>query len=504
MSDRAALIPLVGRLAKARVCVIGDVMLDRFVSGSVERISPEAPIPVLRVDAETAMLGGAGNVVRSLSGLGGRATLIAAVGDDDAGRAVRAHCDTVPALSAKLTTDPTRRTGIKTRFVAGPQQLMRADDETVGPLSPAAAAKVDGAVRAAVKRAGAVALSDYGKGVLSDDAIRAAVDAAADAGVPVVVDPKGTDFSCYVGADLITPNRAELAAASGLPTATDAEVVAAARAVMRTCGVKAVLATRSQDGMTLVTTLRGKAGVVHLPAERREVFDVSGAGDTVVAAVALALAAGAPLAEAAALANVAAGIAVGKVGTAAVYAEEVVDALRHQDLSDAEAKVLGLERVVEQTALWRRQGKRVGFTNGCFDLLHPGHVSLLAQARAACDRLIVGLNSDASVKRLKGRDRPVQNEAARAAVLASLGTVDCVTVFEDDTPLALIEAVRPDVLVKGADYAKKDVVGGAFVEKHGGRVVLATLEDGHSTTGTIARLAKGKTKSAAKSKESGR
>ncbi|MHC8507929.1 MAG: D-glycero-beta-D-manno-heptose 1-phosphate adenylyltransferase [Rhodospirillales bacterium] len=474
----------------ARVCVIGDAMVDRFIAGEVERISPEAPIPVLRVTGETEMPGGAGNVVRSIAGLGGRAKLLAAAGRDDAAARLRELTSDITGVQARFIVDAARRTGVKTRYTAGGQQMLRADDETAGPLSPAAAKQFAAAVAGAARGAGAVVLSDYGKGALSETVIRKAIDAADKAGVPVVVDPKGADFSRYLGADVITPNRKELAEASGMAAETDEEVVAAARHVMRTAGVKAVLATRSKDGMTLVTSLKGAKGVSHFAAEALEVFDVSGAGDTAAAAVALALASGAALQDAAAVANVAAGVAVGKAGTAAVSAEEVSAALRRGDYSDAEAKMMSLEQLLTRADAWRRAGRKIGFTNGCFDLLHPGHVSLLAQAKAKCGRLVVGLNSDASTRRLKGRGRPVQNEAARARVLASLADADAVVVFNDDTPMEIIRALRPDVLVKGADYKKRDVVGAAYVERAGGKVFLAGLEAGHSTTETVAKMKK--------------
>jgi len=332
---------------------------------------------------------------------------------------------------------------------------------------------------------GVMVLSDYGKGVLTDTLTARLIALAQAHGVPVVVDPKGADYRRYRGASLVTPNRKELHEATALPTGSDAEVEAAARAVVEGCGIAGVLATRSQDGMTL---LDATGAIHHLAAEAREVFDVSGAGDTVVATLAAALAAGLAVADAAALANVAAGIVVGKVGTAAVHAVELENALRHQDLEDAEAKILPLERAVERAEGWRRRGLSVGFTNGCFDLLHPGHLALLRQARAACDRLIVGLNSDSSVQRLKGPTRPVQSEAARSAVLASLSMVDGVVIFSDDTPLRLIETLRPDVLVKGADYTVETVVGADLVQGWGGKVVLATLEPGQSTTNTIRRM----------------
>ncbi|MGB8275410.1 MAG: D-glycero-beta-D-manno-heptose 1-phosphate adenylyltransferase, partial [Alphaproteobacteria bacterium] len=282
-----------------------------------------------------------------------------------------------------------------------------------------------------------------------------------------------------------TPNRRELAEAVGSALDGDDAIVAAARRVIDTCGIESVLVTRSSDGMTLVPA-RGNAQ--HVRAEAREVFDVSGAGDTVVAAVAVALAAGIPIPEATRLANAAAGIVVGKVGTAVVHADELVTALHAQDLLAGGEKIAALAAALDKVAGWRSKGLKIGFTNGCFDLLHPGHVSLLAQAKGACDRLVVGLNNDASVRRLKGDGRPVQSEAARAQVLASLASVDLVVVFADDTPIRLIEAIRPDVLVKGADYRHDQVVGADIVRAYGGRVVLADLVEGHSTTATIARM----------------
>jgi D-beta-D-heptose 7-phosphate kinase/D-beta-D-heptose 1-phosphate adenosyltransferase len=272
-----------------------------------------------------------------------------------------------------------------------------------------------------------------------------------------------------------------------MPVDGDEAIVAAARHLIETCGIVNVLVTRSQDGMTLVTR---DGQIDHLPAEAREVFDVSGAGDTVVAAMAAAIACGTPLAEAARLANVAAGIVVGKVGTAVVYASDLVVSLHHSELNAGESKVAGVDSAIEQIARWRHKGQKIGFTNGCFDLLHPGHISLVNQARAHCDRLVVGLNSDASVKRLKGDSRPVQSEAARATVLASLAAVDLVVIFEEDTPLELIAALRPDILVKGADYTIDQVVGADLVQGWGGKVVLAELAQGHSTTATIARMAR--------------
>lgn len=487
MTERQDLLALLDALPGARVLTVGDIMIDRYVHGDVERISPEAPIPVLSIRGRTAMLGGAGNVARNLVALGARGRFVATVGDDGAAGEVRDLLNKLDGIEANLIVAPGRQTSIKTRYLSRNQQLMRADWETAAPLPPETGALILDAASEAMNECAVVVLSDYGKGVLSGDAAAAIIDAARSAGKTVIVDPKGADFGRYRGAHVITPNRRELGEATGMPVAEDDEIVAAARSLIADCGIETVLVTRSRDGMTIVS---GEGGVTHLGAVAREVFDVSGAGDTVVSALAAALAAGARLELAAELANVAAGIVVGKVGTAAAYASEVTAALHHRDLSTAEAKVMAIEPAMDRVELWRRQGLKVGFTNGCFDLLHPGHVSLLKQAREAGDRLVVGLNSDASTSRLKGPERPIQTEAARAAVLASLASVDMVVIFSEDTPEGLIESLRPDILVKGADWAMDKVVGAEFVQGYGGHVLLVELEDGHSTTATISRMSK--------------
>jgi D-beta-D-heptose 7-phosphate kinase/D-beta-D-heptose 1-phosphate adenosyltransferase len=487
MSVAAVLAEIVTRLSRARVLCAGDVMLDRFVHGVVERISPEAPIPVLRVKEERVMLGGAGNVVRNLVALGASSAFMSVLGEDRAGSEVMTLLARETSVDNFIGVQPERRTSVKTRFVAGSQQLLRADEETIAALAPYDANRLVEDTRGEIGRVGALVLSDYGKGVLEQGVAEALIALGREAGVPIIVDPKGRDYTRYRGATVLTPNRKELSEATDMPATTDEEVVAACRKIIETCGVETVLATRSQDGMTLVT----KDGrVEHMPAEAREVFDVSGAGDTVVATLAAALAAGADLSSACHLSNLAAGIVVGRVGTAAVPHADLLAAAHHLEVGASESKVVSLEEAREVVDKWRRQGHRVGFTNGCFDLLHPGHVSLLRQSRQACDRLIVGLNSDASVSRLKGPTRPVQSEMARATVLASLASVDLVVIFNEDTPLKLIRALLPDVLVKGADYTVDTVVGADIVQANGGRVMLAKLEDGFSTTSTIARLTK--------------
>jgi D-beta-D-heptose 7-phosphate kinase/D-beta-D-heptose 1-phosphate adenosyltransferase len=472
----------VRRFPRATVLVVGDALLDRFLYGTVTRVSPEAPVPVIAIENEAMMPGGAGNVVRNITALGAAAAFVSVIGDDKPGSDLTGLVGGQPNVEPWLLVQGGRVTGTKTRFVASGQHLLRADHEQTDAIHPRLADRMVRIAGDAMAATGVVVISDYRKGVLAGDVPARLIAAARQAARRAIVDPKGTDFSRYAGADIITPNRRELAEATGMAVDREAELVAAARKLKAAHGFGAVLVTRSEDGMTL---LEGDA-VHHYPAEAAEVFDVSGAGDTVVATLAAGLAAGLPTAIAARLSNIAAGIVVGKTGTAVVRAEEILAALSPE--ASTLRKVVGREQAIEAVERWRRKGWRIGFTNGCFDLLHPGHIHLLDQARAACDRLVVALNSDASVRRLKGESRPIQPEAARAAVLASVAAVDLVTVFEQDTPVELIRQLRPDVLVKGADYTRETVVGGDLVEAWGGRVLLAELKPGHSTTATVARM----------------
>ncbi len=486
MSDPTDLISLVEGLGAAKVLCVGDVILDHFQYGRVERISPEAPIPVLKLERQDTMLGGAGNVVRNLAALKSHVRFFSVVGNDHDGREVKILLADQGVNDAPLIDDK-RRTSIKTRFLADGQQMLRTDRETDIALDGEKEKELIDAVQGAMADCNVMVLSDYRKGVLTRSALKTLIESARKTGITVIVDPKGNDYSLYQGAGILTPNRRELTEATHMAVDTDAQIIAAAEKLITDHRIDAVLVTRSRDGMTLV---QAEGEPCHLSAEAQDIFDVSGAGDTVVAALAAALSTGAGLEDAARLANVAAGIVVGKVGTAVASADDVIGALHHQHLSSGEAKVMALEQALDRIDQWRRRGKSIGFTNGCFDLLHPGHISLLQQAASACDRLIIGINSDTSIKRLKGDDRPVQSEAARAAVMASLSHVDLIIIFAEDTPLQLIEAIKPDVLVKGADYTVATVVGAEIVQAYGGRIVLAELSPGHSTTATIARLAR--------------
>jgi D-beta-D-heptose 7-phosphate kinase / D-beta-D-heptose 1-phosphate adenosyltransferase len=475
---------LLGALAgfsTARILVVGDVMLDRFVYGRVSRISPEAPVPVLAVEREVMSLGGAGNVARNVVSLGGRATLIGGKGNDAAGAALDTLMTRETGIGNALVALAGARTTEKIRYIADQQQVMRADSETPWPGAGEGLAEV----RAALAQHDVLVISDYAKGFLPPALVKALIALARAQDKPVIVDPKGAQCGHYDGATLITPNRQEAGLATGIEIDSDqAAATAAERLLTALPGLGAALITRGGDGLTLLA--RGQ-DAVHIPARRREVFDVSGAGDTVVAALALALAAKSDFADAARLANLAAGIAVTKVGTAAVTAEEIAGELQSRQLESAEKKIVPAARAQEWLDLWRTKRNRIGFTNGCFDLIHPGHISLLNQARARCDRLVVGLNADASVRKLKGEDRPIQDEMARALVLASLAMVDLVVIFHEETPDRLIRALRPDLLVKGADYKREEIVGAEFVSSYGGEVLLAQLVPHQSTTDLIDR-----------------
>lgn len=472
----------VRQLKRASVLVVGDAMLDRYVYGQIKRISPEAPVPILTVEREVAMPGGAGNVVRNLTALGAAVAFLSVVGDDQAGSDLTGLIGGQPGVEPWLLVQGGRATTSKTRFIASGQQIMRADHEIARAIHERLADRLVRIAADTVAATSVMVLSDYNKGVLAGEVPARLIAAARAAGRRVVVDPKGLDYGRYAGADVITPNRAELALATGLPVETEEEIVAACRALRDAHGFGAVLVTRSEDGMTLLDA----DGLHHFPAEAPEVHDVSGAGDTVVAVLAAGMASGLALPVAARLANIAGGLVVGKVGTAVARENDLLEALTPE--RGTLRKVMRRASAAEQVERWRQRGWRVGFTNGCFDLLHPGHVHLLEQARSWCDRLVVGVNADTSVKRLKGPTRPIQQEAARAAVLASLSTVDLVTVFDEDTPVELIRLLRPDVLVKGADYSVDQVVGGELVQEWGGVVKLAELLPGNSTTATVARI----------------
>ncbi len=480
-------------IGRQTVLCVGDLMLDDFVYGEVARISPEAPAPVIAVDRENLIVGGAGNVARNITSLGARCLFVGVIGDDIAGRTLKAALGSRNSrIAARLVVDRSRPTTRKLRFVSERHSthLLRADWEVARPVSARIEAALIRHALALLPRAGAVVLSDYAKGALTPRVLRAVISRARKLKKPVIVDPKSADLSIYRGTTIITPNRKELAEATRQPVGTVAELAMAAEALAREVRSEAVLVTMSEQGMLLHAR---RAKPVHVPAYSVKVRDVSGAGDTVVAVLALMLALRADFESAMRAANAAASVVIGKQGTATVSVAELRARILPSATLAPEEKIVSDWRELDQRlADWRAENLRIGFTNGVFDLLHPGHIKVLAQARAACDRLVVGLNSDASVRRLKGANRPIQNERARAEVLAGLEAVDLIAVFDQNTPLELIRHVRPTVLVKGGDYRKDQVVGRELVEAQGGEVVVVDLVPGFSTTRIVQRSRKRK------------
>jgi D-beta-D-heptose 7-phosphate kinase/D-beta-D-heptose 1-phosphate adenosyltransferase len=462
--------------SKTHVVVAGDVMLDRYLFGSTGRISPEAPVPIVHVHETEDRPGGAANVAVNLASLGVTTRLVGVVGKDDAGESLQSilksrdiHCD--------FHCVEDRPTITKTRVQSRGQQLIRLDQENAAAMPGDALVDV---LKKSIKDAGAVVLSDYGKGALADVATMIAV--CREAGVPVLVDPKGEEFEKYRGASLITPNQSEFEAVVGVCD-TEEELVSRARKMLDDLGMDALLITRSEKGMLLLET---DMEPVFLRAQAREVFDVTGAGDTVIATLAGAIASGQDLASAAALANIAAGLVVRKIGVATVTPGEISISLHQR--GQGGRGLVGLKELKSMVAESRDRGERIIMTNGCFDVLHAGHVSYLEEAKGLGDRLIVAVNDDASVRRLKGESRPVNKLEDRLLVLAGLAAVDWVVPFSDDTPASLIAELLPDVLVKGGDYNPDDIAGARDVLENGGEVRVLAFRDGHSSSRIIDKL----------------
>ncbi len=466
------------------ILVVGDIMLDRYHWGEVRRISPEGPVPVMHVLEKSEVLGGAGNVAANLAGLGCRTTVIGLIGKDTAGRHIQKMLNE-KKIEDHLLSDKSKTTITKTRIMAQGQQLIRLDEEDPEPIGPKLSDRLLSAIEEKLTDYQAVILSDYGKGIFqAPDLCRRIIDLCRKKNLPVLVDPKGTDWERYRNATAVTPNTSELKAVAGITTNIDEkEFEKAAKSIEKRFDLDWLLVTRGAKGMCLFGT---DDTFLKIQAVAREVFDVSGAGDTVIATATAALATGFSFPEAAEIANSAAGIVVGKLGTQPVTAAELdaalqLDEKKHRSSGGIHTYNLDGARIMIKS--WRSSGEKVVFTNGCFDLLHPGHINLLHQARFFGDRLVIGLNTDSSIKRLKGDLRPILSEQDRAAILNALDCVDLVVLFDDDTPLALIKNLKPDVLVKGEDYKLEEVVGREFVESYGGEVRLAKLLEGYSTTG---------------------
>jgi D-beta-D-heptose 7-phosphate kinase/D-beta-D-heptose 1-phosphate adenosyltransferase len=481
MSRGEVLAATVGRFPGRRVWVVGDLMVDEYLRGRVERISPEAPVPVVAVSGRERRPGGAANVAHQLARLGAEVRLSGVIGDDDAGRALLAQCREAGIDVGPVAVIPGRCTTQKLRVLGHGQQMVRLDWEEAKPPPDLAATLL--ARLAALPTPDVVILSDYAKGVLSTDLMAPLIARLRAGGAKVLVDPKNADFGVYRGASVVTPNHRELEAAARrkIDPRDRPAIAEVARKLARDADLDAIVVTLGEHGMLVVPR---DGGEVPIPATRRPVFDVTGAGDTAIAVLAVGLAAGATLPDAATIANAAAGRTVSEIGAVAVEREEIVAALWPSGVQP----VLDRAALAERAESWRRSGQRVVFTNGCYDLLHAGHLALLHRAAVLGDVLVVAINSDASVRRLKGPERPLVPETERAAMLAALDCVDAVTVFDEDTPLEAIRCVRPDVLVKGADYKVDEVVGRELVESYGGHVELLPLVPDRSTSSLVERI----------------
>jgi D-beta-D-heptose 7-phosphate kinase/D-beta-D-heptose 1-phosphate adenosyltransferase len=488
------LIDLVHRLGQPRVLVVGDLMLDRYVWGDAERISQEAPVILLKADRREERLGGASSVATMLKALGSRVAVAGIVGADQDGERVRRLVDDLGIDHEAVITDTGRPSTVKERYIGRaqhrhPQQMIRVDYEERRPLDEQTAGRIWSVLRSRLRATDIVLVSDYDKGVCTPSLLANLISACRAVGVRVIADPiRGQDYRKYHGCSAITPNRLEAGLATGRTLTAWAEIHEAAVQLRDQLDLEASIITLDKDGMLLC---HRDGRLKQLPTWPRQVYDITGAGDMVMSVLGMALAAGADYEAAIALANVAGGLEVEKIGVATVSRDEILCDLLHGGMTAggaAPAKVASLDVLLREVDCRRRLGQRVAFTNGCFDVLHAGHVQYLQEARAQADLLIVGLNSDASVRALKGPSRPVQPLAARAAVLAGLQAVDFVTIFDEATPIKLIEALKPDVLVKGADYRRDEVVGAELVESYGGRVHLAPLHPDHSTSRLIDKL----------------
>ncbi len=470
--------------SKQRLLIIGDIMLDQFIYGKVSRISPEAPVPVLSEATQKIMVGGAGNVAANIVSLGGKAHVIAAVGDDNAAKEVHQCLDSL-GVSSDLQIDKTRPTIKKTRFIAQAQQLLRLDEEQTHPIDISMEANILQAAKEQLVNCDCMILSDYAKGVLTKNLVPQLIALAKSMDKPVFIDPKGSDWSHYRGATLLSPNLKEAYEITQQYACDDASAAEVAQLLRSKYALSYLLLTRSEKGMSLAS----EGNTQHIHTQAREIADVSGAGDTVIASLSLALCAGAEMAAALHIATIAAAIVVEKLGTARVQTSELLSRIEEtiHPYHDGEKT---LAELLDRVESWRRRGFNIGFTNGCFDLLHAGHLHTFIEAKKHCDRLIVAVNSDSSIKRLKGQNRPIQPLQNRIKMLAHLREIDAVIDFCEDTPLALIEAIKPDMLFKGGDYQAEDIVGYDVVTQRGGKVVTIPLVEGISTTNTIKAINK--------------
>ena len=471
--------------SKKVVLVIGDVMLDRYLMGNVNRISPEAPVPVVLLNKSEERAGGAANVAANLSGLGLNTQIIGCIGDDSTGRTLKQLITDAGIDTENIITSKQRPTVSKTRVMSGNQQIVRIDDESSAAFTTVETAQLLTSVTDALnKKPAMVILSDYAKGILDDASCKAIIAQCKELNIPVIADPKGRDYSKYLGATALTPNKKETVEACGVAMHDTTALLLAAKQLKENLKLDFLAVTRGEEGISFIDANHTE----HIAATAKKVFDVSGAGDTVIATLAAGLVHGLTPHDALQLANIAAGIVVGKVGTVPVAQNELLKALVSEDGQSQADKICDQQQLLELVSHWKASNQKIVFTNGCFDLLHAGHVTYLEAAKKTGDKLILGLNTDRSVSALKGPTRPVVHEGDRARVLAALASVDAVILFDEDTPLRLIDAIRPDVIVKGDDYTEAQVVGGKEVKSWGGSVKLIPLVQGRSTSNIIKKL----------------
>ena len=467
------------RKASPNILVVGDLMIDHYLWGKCERISPEAPVQVVAIEKETSVLGGAGNVINNLAALGATVAVLSVIGNDDNAKELKTLLKEIEIDTDSLVVQENRNTSKKSRIIASHQQVVRYDKESTEDISSESQTQIIEIFTKELESYDIVLLSDYGKGVLTDALTKKLIHLANHAGKKVLVDPKGSNYAKYDGAYLLTPNKKEAIEASGIEIADDKTLLKAIVTLKNTCSLEVSLITLSEDGIAIYDdTLR-----TH-PTVAREVYDVTGAGDTVIASLGFALACGYDIDKAVQFSNLAAGVVVGKLGSATATLNEIIEYESSLNKSTSDSHIKTLEEISLLSQELKKRGKKIVFTNGCFDILHVGHVKYLEEAKSYGDVLILGLNSDESVRRLKGPTRPVNTEDDRAYILASLEAVDYVVKFYDDTPYALIKAVQPHILVKGGDYEGKEVVGQDIADE----LRLVDFVDGKSTTKTIERI----------------
>ncbi|PPR17190.1 MAG: Bifunctional protein HldE [Alphaproteobacteria bacterium MarineAlpha9_Bin3] len=481
MINQSKLEYIITNIQSKKVLVIGDIMLDKYVFGSVRRISPEAPIPVINVENTKLLAGGAGNVIKNLNSLNIKTSFISIIGNDSSGKFLKTHFKKLKNIEYALLQDSNRKTTLKTRYIANGQQLFRTDEETISPLSSILKKKTFQYFKLFIKQSDIIIFSDYGKALfIEENFCQKLIKYATKEKKKVIVDPKGDYFEKYKGSYFITPNTKEASNATFIDPKDNKLVEKCGQYIIQQKWAQNVLLTRGENGLSIIQ----KKNTYHLKSNAEEVFDVTGAGDTVIALFSAALSITNNNIESAHFANLGASIAVKKLGTSSVSQDEILEVFR----KFLKSKTLSSSSLLNNLNEWRANKYTIGFTNGCFDLIHAGHIDMLKKAAESCDKLIVAVNSDKSIKKLKGNKRPILNLEARKKILRSLEMVDFVISFEEDTPIKLIKQINPNILFKGADYKIKEIVGANFIKKNGGSVIRINLTKNHSTTKLVSMI----------------